>query len=256
MAIIYPDMYRNTGRDHTQMATRSESLNVTTPERVLSVAGGTFLLFSGLKTLGKHPVTAAAKVLAAGTLLYRGISGHCPVYDRLHTNGTRPENINIKQYFTVNRPRTEVYQFWRRLANLSLFMRHIESVEETDATHSHWKARFKKNLPAVSWNAEIVKERENEFIGWQSVKGSTIDNAGKVEFRDAPGGRGTEVQVVFSYHAPLGGIGDGIARLFNPIVENIIREDVRNFKQFIETGEIPTIEGQSSGRSEKSILDF
>lgn len=249
MAIIYPDMYKNTGKDHSRMLKDSIFVNVTPVERAISVAAGTYLALSGFGTLLNNPVTGISKLLAGGALIARGASGHCPVYEQIGTDGTKAEAVNIKQYFTVNKPREEVYQFWRRLENLPLFMRHLESVEQKNDKDSHWKAKFGKNMPSVSWNASIVKERENEFIGWSSVEGSAISNAGKVEFRDAPAGRGTEVQVVFSYHFPGGGLGSGVAKLFTPVVENIIREDVRNFKQYIEAGEIPTTEGQASGRA-------
>jgi uncharacterized membrane protein len=248
MAIIYPDMYRNTGKDHTGMMIDPQVINVNTPERIFSVIAGTFLIYSGIKSLARNPIASASKLVAGSVLFARGASGHCPVYEQMGTDGVRPENINIKQYFTVNKPREEVYQFWRKLENLPLFMRHLESVTQKDEKHSHWKAKFGPYLPSVSWDAEIVKERENEFIGWSALQGSVVENAGKVEFKDAPGGRGTEVQVVFSYHAPVGGIATGIAKLFNPVAENIIREDVRNFKQYIEAGEVPTTTGQPSGR--------
>ena len=248
MAIIYPDMYKNTGKDHSRMLKDSIYINVTPAERAVSVAAGTYLLLSAFRSILKRPVPAAARFLAGGFLFARGATGHCPVYQKIGTDGTKAEAVNINQYFTINRPREEVYQFWRHMENLPLFMRHLESVEQKSSKDSVWKARFSKNLPAVSWNATIVKERENEFIGWSSVEGSVVDNAGKVEFRDAPGGQGTEVQVVFSYHFPGGGLGSGVAKLFTPVVENIIREDVRNFKQYIEAGEVPTPAGQASGR--------
>lgn len=232
-----PEKY-NTGNTENHFNLRHEYVNINTPERILSVIGGAFLLYSGIKSLFKHPVKGLSKVVAGGTLFMRGASGHCPVYEAVGADSTKPEVINIKQKFTVTRPSNEVYQFWRRLENLPLFMHHIESVEEKGPIHSHWKARFSKNTPAISWNAEIVKEIENKFIGWHSVKGSPLEHGGKVEFNDAPGG-GTEVEVVFSYQSPIGGLGTGLAKQFSPAIEEIIREDILNFKHFIETKEVP-----------------
>jgi uncharacterized membrane protein len=222
-------------------------INVNIPERILSVAAGTFLAYSGVKNLVHSPIGSVTKTLTGGLLLFRGLTGHCPIYSERGTNTNKIENINIKSNFTVNRPRVEVYQFWRRLENLPLFMRHLERVEQTDDRHSHWVAKIPGNLGTISWNAEIVEDKDF-FIGWQSVEGSDIFNAGKVEFKDAPQEQGTEIQAVISYKAPAGAFGTQVAKLLNPAFENFIREDVRNFKQFIEAGEIPTIEGQSSGR--------
>ena len=243
MAIIYPDMYNhpekyNTGNTDNHFNLKNDNINLNTPERIISVFGGTFLIYSGLKTVFRNPVTALGKLVAGGTLFLRGSTGHCPVYELIGSDSTRPEVINIKQRFIVNKPREEVYQFWRRLENLPLFMRPIESFEEKDAVVSRWKARFSKNMPSVKWDAEIVKDIENHFIGWHSVRGSVLDHGGKVEFNDAPGG-GTELEVVFSYISPIGGIGTGLAKQFSPALEEIIREDILYFKRFIETREVP-----------------
>ncbi len=243
MAIIYPDMYNrpekyNTGNTDNHFNLRNDYININTPERLVSVLGGAFLIYSGLKSLSKHPTSSLTKLIAGGTLFMRGTIGYCPIYQALGLDSTKPEVINIKQQFTVNRPKEEVYQFWRKLENLPLFMKHIESVKEKDPIHSHWKAKYSKNTPPISWNAEIVKDIENHFIGWHSVKGSAIDHGGKVEFNDTPGG-GTEVEVVFSYQSPIGELGTGIARQFSPALEEIIREDILNFKHFIETKQVP-----------------
>jgi len=243
MAIIYPDMYNhpekyNTGNTENHFNLRNEDRNLNMPERIFSIAAGSFLLYSGAKSLFQSPVSAISKVIAAGTLLSRGASGYCPIYDQLGADSSKPEVINIKQVLKVDRPREEVYQFWRKLENLPLFMRHIESVKEKDSIHSRWKAKLTKNMPPITWNAEIVKEIPNHFIGWHSVRGSIIEHGGKVEFNDVIGG-GTELQVVFSYQSPIGGLGTGIARSLTPSLEKVIREDILYFKHFIETREIP-----------------
>ena len=234
--------------------TKSNFINVNVPERIMSVAAGAYLVFSSIKNFSKTPIFSSTGALAGGLLLFRGISGHCPVYAQTGIDTGKVENINIKSNFTVNKSRAEVYAFWRRLENLPLFMRHIESVEQLDEKNSRWKAKIPGNITTLNWEAEIVEDKDY-FIGWQSKEGSDIFNAGKVEFRDAPGGQGTEIQAVISYKAPGGAFGTQIGKLLNPIFENYVREDIRNFKQFIESGEIPTIEGQSSGRR-SSITNF
>lgn len=47
----------------------------------------------------------------------------------------------------------------------------------------------------IFWNAEITREKDGEYIGWQSIQGSMVDNAGKVEFKDTLNGTGTELTV-------------------------------------------------------------
>jgi uncharacterized membrane protein len=116
-------------------------------------------------------------------------------------------------------------------------MRHLESVTELDNTRSHWEAKIPSNMISIKWDAEIVKDDENSLLSWQSLPGSTIENAGKVEFRNALGDRGTELRIMITYRPPAGNLGTQVARLFNPLFEKMVKEDITNFKQFIELKE-------------------
>jgi len=216
---------------------RSGIINVGNNERIFSAAAGAFLLSSGLNNLFKSPVSALVKTAIGGMLLYRGASGHCPIYSSMgKTSGTsHTQNINIRTNLIVNRPKDEVYAFWRKLENLPLFMKHIASVTEIDAKHSHWEAAIPGNIGKVKWNAEIVKEEPGYLIGWQSIPNSMINNAGKVTFNDALNGQGTELEVVITYHPPAGELGSGLAKALNPVFERMVRQDVMNFKDYIET---------------------
>ena len=210
------------------------TINVSEKERLLSVLLGAFFLSRGLKKGG------LLRTALGGYLLYRGASGHCPAYSAMQRSRYtgRAEAVNIKTSLIVNKPRQEVYDFWRKLENLPLFMKHLSSVTQFDDTKSHWEAKVPGNLTTLQWDAEIVKEVDGSFIGWKSLPGSTVDNAGKVDFRDALGGQGTELNVVITYHPPAGKIGGGIASLLNPVFRNMIETDISNFKEYIETGRL------------------
>lgn len=216
---------------------------VGTAERVASIAAGLLLLRKLYKTPGIHPT----KLLTGSYLIYRGVSGKCLLYKGIGNKG-RQSAVNARAVFTVNKPRSEVYAFWRKLSNLPKFMSHIESVEEKSETLSHWTMALPWHAGQLSWDASIVKDEPGELIGWHSEKTAMLTNSGKAEFFDAPGGRGTVVKLVVSYHPPAGELGRKVAEVFNPAFEALIKEDLRNFKQVIEAGEIATIKGQPSGR--------
>jgi uncharacterized membrane protein len=230
-------------KNHT--SSKGLQLNVGAIERTISVAGGSYLL---VNSIAKKEMTVV-KTLAAALLLFRGLTGHCPAYKAIGKNEIdyHPKNINIKTTLTVNKPRHEVYGFWRRLENLPRYMKHLEKVTVIDENISEWKAKMPGGLGAITWRSQIVKDEPGALLSWQSVPGSGIENAGKIEFSDA-GNFGTEVHTVLSYHAPLGIIGEQAAKLLNPVFEAMVKEDIKNLKRFLETGEIPTIEGQPSGR--------
>lgn len=217
------------------------SVNVGKVERIASILAGSALLVKGLKNEEKK--SGIAMAIAGGLLFFRGATGHSVIYD-LTGKKKLPDtvkNINIMTKLTVNRPRQEVYDFWRKLSNLPLFMQHLDTVEVIDDKRSHWAAKIPGGLGKIEWDAEIVKEIYGELLGWNSLPHASINNAGKVEFRDADENE-TEITVLITYRAPFGDVGEGIASLLNPTFKKIITKDVKNFKRYIEAGDIATIE--------------
>jgi uncharacterized membrane protein len=230
----------------------SGNINLNWPERYVSIAAGAKLAFSGIKHIFSSPFTSLLKVGAGGYLLNRGLSGHCELYSKIGKHTTDPINVNIRTSFTVDKPRQDVYEFWRKLDNLPLFMNHLESVEVLDEKRSHWVLKLPTNVATVSWDAEIVKDEPGHMIGWSSLPGSIIDNAGKVSFKDSVDGNGTTVDVVISYQPPAGGVGTSIAHVLNPLFKNMVDTDVRNFKQYMDIEKEPN--NISSNDSTSAVL--
>lgn len=217
--------------------------NVSVPERLLSVAGGATLLYD---IIFKRK-TSFLQTMAASYLLLRGVTGFCIAYDQLGKREVdhRSPNVNIRTSLTVNRPRDQVYAFWRRLQNLPLFMKHLQNVTVLDEKLSEWSAVLIGDVGTISWTSEIVKDDPGAMLSWHSVPQSSIENAGKITFED--GGPGaTRLDIVISYHAPLGLLGEKAARLLNPLFERMVHDDVENFKHYIETAELPIARGKTS----------
>ncbi|SCF26544.1 Polyketide cyclase / dehydrase and lipid transport [Micromonospora purpureochromogenes] len=147
---------------------------------------------------------------------------------------------------TVNRPASEAYRFWRDLENLPRFMAHLEAVRADDLRRSHWTARGPAGR-LVGWDAEIVEDRPDELIAWRSLPGAQVPNAGRVRFVPAPGDRGTEVRVELGYAPPAGRVGRAVAKLFGEEPEQQIRDDLRRFKQVLETGEVVRSDASPQG---------
>ena len=246
-------------RDLERCNTTSRLLpvNVSWSERLASIATGTRLISGTFKNITSHPLRNIFMSAAGGYLVYRGVTGNCPLYTYISniTAHNRTSNINIRTSVYVEKPRQEVYDFWRNLENLPLFMTHLKSVKNLTGNRSRWEAKLAGNLGGVSWDAEIVNEDPGKVIGWKSVGGSDIDNAGKVEFMDSEDGRGTVIQVVISYLPPTGGyLKSKIAGLLSPVFEKLVRKDINNFKRYIENkGDMDSnylAESQNFGQTE------
>ncbi len=139
---------------------------------------------------------------------------------------------------TINRPRAELYAYWRDFTKLPSFMDNVERVDLIDDTTSHWVVKAPGGM-TVEWDAVITEERPDELIAWASTEGADVPNSGRIDFRDA-GDRGTVVTATILYDPPAGFIGKVIAKMFQREPAIQARRDLRRFKQLMETGEIAT----------------
>ena len=87
----------------------------------------------------------------------------------------------------------------------------------------------------MEWDAEIINDVPNRVIGWQSIEGSTVVTAGSVNFDELPDGSGTTVRVRLQYDPPAGKLGAAVARLLGEEPSVQIGEDLRRFKQLMES---------------------
>jgi uncharacterized membrane protein len=234
----------------------SAAHNVARPERIGSVALGAALITYGARRRGPAGAIAA---LVGGAFVHRGATGNCMVYRAMGVSTGSSEAlltprrdvtgraatvnarkaIKLERSVTIDAPRAALYAFWRNFANLPQFMEHLIEVRVDSPQRSHWIAKGPAGA-TVEWDAEIINDVPDSLIAWKTVGHTDVPNAGSVHFSDAPGGRGTIVKVEVDYEPPAGKLGALVARLFGEDPDRQIREDLRKFKQLIETGEITT----------------
>jgi uncharacterized membrane protein len=230
-------------------------INVNGLERLFSLFVGSALLFYGLR---QGRAKGLGLALAGSGLLARGATGHCQLYSALGLNTASEEErspakqaIKVTKTVTINAPVEDLYRFWRNFENLPRFMRHLRAVHVLDERRSHWVAAGPAGM-TIDWDAEIINDVENELIAWQSIEPADVYNSGSVHSRPISPERGVEVRVVLRYTPPAGALGVMFAKMFHEEPSQQIGDDLRRFKNLVEAGEIPTIEGQPVGPS--SIL--
>jgi uncharacterized membrane protein len=151
------------------------------------------------------------------------------------------DDVLVGRSVTINRPRNELYEFWRDFRNLPLFMENIDSVTMIDAVRSHWRVKGPADS-VVEWDSEITDDVPGELIAWTSVEGSSVPNTGRIEFKDSSNGRGSIVTATIAYDPPATKLGTLIAKMLGREPKIQARRDLRRFKQLMETGEVPTSE--------------
>jgi len=213
-------------------------------ERWASIVGGSSMVLMGLQQRSLRGILTA---IAGGGLAYHGATADKSLQDKVTDATGINKAIRVEKTVTINKSAEELYNYWHNFENLPNFMKHVKSVQVLDMRRSHWVA----NAPlgqTIEWDADIINDQPNQLIDWASEEGAQVDNSGFVRFSPAPGDRGTEVKVVMEYNVPGGMVTAAIAKLFGEEPEQQIGDELRRFKQLMETGEIATIEGQSRGQ--------
>jgi uncharacterized membrane protein len=159
----------------------------------------------------------------------------------------QPEAL-VGRTVTINRPREELYRRWKDFTRFPEFMENVESVTAGNDGTSKWivKAPAGETVELVT---RVTDDQPSSLIAWKSTEQSQIETEGRVEFSDAPPGRGSIVRLEIRYDPPAGKLGRAIAKLFQREPNIQARRDLRRFKQLIETGEVTTNAGPS-GRDE------
>jgi uncharacterized membrane protein len=221
-------------------------------ERGLFGVMGVFLLTAGLRSdSALHKLVFSG--LGAG-LTALAVTGRSPVATALKIRQNADGQTLVGDAVTIGKGADELYAIWRRLENLPGLMKHLERVEVLDERRSRWTVKAPAGYSGgkVSWEAELTADEPGRRIAWQSLPGAQIENSGEVQFRAAPGARGTEVLVRLTYRPPGGTAGALLARVMGQEPSQQLRDDLMRFKREQELGGYhPTTEGQSSGRAAK-----
>ena len=69
----------------------------------------------------------------------------------------------------INRPREELYAFWRDFRNLPRFMENVKSVELLESGRSSWLVAGPAGSE-IELVSEIVEDRPGEYIAWRSLE--------------------------------------------------------------------------------------
>lgn len=213
--------------------------SISNTERAMSGAAGTLLGLWGLRHGGVGGVIGA---IAGGALLARAATGHSLVPTTraeralASRQGWRSAAV-AEERVIINRPRAELYAFWRNFSNLPQVMPHLKRVDVLDSMRSHWVMALPMGKE-IEWISAVIDDRPDERIAWKAEAESQVANSGWVEFRDAPGGEGTELRAQVAYEPPGGEIGQMLAKLWPQSPDAMLQENLRTFKSRVESGDI------------------
>jgi uncharacterized membrane protein len=133
----------------------------------------------------------------------------------------------------VNAPVSRAYEVWRDFENWPKFMPHLKSALDTgDRTAL---CRVATPLGTVECHVEIINNHPNESFQWHTTSGD-VDFLGKVTFDSVAADR-TTVTVAMEYHAPLGKLGETLARWLHEDPCADLPAELERFKGLVESGD-------------------
>ncbi len=221
-----------------------------TPWLFARVAGDVMDLALLLSAIGpenphRHRALAALGIVGAITAADVSACGRATMRGQIDTEA------HLYSAVVVNKSAEDCYEFWRDASNLPQFMHLIESVDLIDERRARWTIRAPFKMK-VRWSAELIADEPSKCLAWRAWDDSGSHHFGEVRFVTAKGVRGTLVQASMRYPSPAGKAVMSVGKLFASDPQSLLREDLRRFKQLIETGEIASTRGQPSGR--RSLL--
>ncbi|MDO9398452.1 MAG: SRPBCC family protein [Herbiconiux sp.] len=133
----------------------------------------------------------------------------------------------IIETIDVNVPVNTSYNQWTQFESFPHFLDEVESIVQTDDTHTHWKV----NIAGAEreFDAVITEQHPDERVAWTSTGGDT-NHAGVVTFHKLSDDTSrVTVQIDWEPEGLLEKAGAAIG-----VGKHAVKKDLENFKEFIE----------------------
>lgn len=165
----------------------------------------------------------------------------------------RAGTASVSRSVTVDAPAEELYELWRDPELFSRTMGHVADVTTTDGERYAWSATGPTGRE-FSWETVVVDAEPGERLEWATTPEATLPVAATVDFRPARGDRGTVVTLTVTADPPGGRIGGALLDRLGLLPEMLVGRALARFKSLAESGEIPTLDTNPSGRGRGDLL--
>lgn len=217
---------------------QTRSTNVHGIERALNGIVGGWMVQSGLRRF-----SVGGTVLAAGgaALLARGLTGHCPVYQRLGVStagDAASRGVHLHRAMTVQLPPQAVYERLRQFHLMPEVLYRLEDVESLGDQTYRWT--LNEGPVSLTCTTRITEDVPGQSLSWQTTEPSDFLCNGRVHVYPAPGDRGTELHIELELAPPGGRATAALAPLMRRIARFQLGNELHRLKQMMEAGEITT----------------
>jgi uncharacterized membrane protein len=133
----------------------------------------------------------------------------------------------IIETIDVDVPVTTAYNQWTQFESFPHFLDEVESITQTDDTHSHWKVKV--GGAEREFDTVVTEQHPDERVAWTSTGGDT-EHAGVVTFHKlSDTASRVTVQIDWAPEGLLEKVGSLVGA-----GTHAVKKDLQNFKEFIE----------------------
>ncbi|MVZ67435.1 hypothetical protein GQF61_16390 [Sphingobacterium sp. DK4209] len=199
--------------------------------RLLALYAGQRLLRSS----NKRPLSLW-RLASGGVLLYIGATGRVPFLSIMHRFNTNHGQVNFKEQLIIQRTPQYVFSFFHDLRNMKQLLPWLKGVKALDIEKKHWEMHCEILGKSFITELFVVKEKENEFLGWSARQDAFIYFTGRIELREGVVPGVTVMDFVFSYTPPGGKLGDLALSGLRHIVRRRVHNFLRDFSVLLNSG--------------------
>src|SRR3954465_11909897 len=140
-----------------------------------------------------------------------------------------------------------------RRARTAFAIANVVAVTVPDIYESRFLSRKRgpvRSEMLIRKGVTIDKPRDEVESAWNAaaeLREKVQEHGASVRFENAPGDRGTELIVEFEYDPPAGDLGGAVQKLAGKDLATQLSDDLRRFKQQVETGQIVRSDGVPDG---------
>ena len=148
---------------------------------------------------------------------------------------------------TIDASPEHIFAIFNRYELLPSWQDGVVQVTATGDRTAHWIFQDPGTGKQIEYDSEITESIPGQLHVSRIVNGPFEGTTDTLTLAPHPTGRGTTVTWVSDFKLPGGLIANAVAALASRTPEQMLIENLRHLKQLIETGEIPSVEGQPAG---------
>lgn len=148
---------------------------------------------------------------------------------------------------TIGASPDQIFNVYTRVELLPIWQEGVVAVERTGDKTLHWEMQDPGTGKHFSFDSEELESDPGKRHVARVTSGPTAGSTDILTLEPHPAGRGTIATLVSDYTLPGGWLTHAATAVISRSPSQVTIENLRHLKELIESGQIPSVEGQPAG---------